>query len=140
MSTVAKCIDDLKLVASSIPSTKGITELVYSEKELLELSRLAEPPFIGVVYEGIFPTDDFSNQSLSNSVSMVIIVAYPEQGVKDGDKQKLDALTTLEELRSCLRTRKSPTGHFWRFKVEAPAKLEKGNLVWIQRWYTAFNS
>lgn len=140
MNVVADCVTQLKcLVIEALELDKNTDiNLVYSEKELLESSKLVEPPFIGIVYEGIFPASDNTNNAMSSRVQMLLVMMYPEKGILLNNV-KMDAIDSLDKIRKHIRNKKSPTNHFWKFTIEGQAEIKLGHLAWVQRWTTAYN-
>lgn len=117
------------------PDTERV-HFVASESDLITKVKGCPPPFCGVVYEGIRPTNDNSNQGLSNEISFSILILHPDKGLI-GAAPKDGVLEVLDDIRNLFKGQRSPTAHKWVFRGEMPAKEVNGCLVWFQRWATA---
>lgn len=136
MTIALDCTTDLEAKLNTIPAVADKAVMVYSESDLLAKAKSRQPPFIGIVYEGIRSVGDGSNQGLSSEMVFALLVIMPEKGLLSAST-KADVITILDAMRGVVRTTKSPTGHKWKFDAELPAKEVNGNLVWFQRWSTA---
>jgi hypothetical protein len=65
---------------------------------------------------------------------LVAVVALFRDSPTGDPSNFLNATRLLDAVRDTLKDRRSPSGHFWRFLVEAPAVLKDGNVMWLQRW------
>jgi hypothetical protein len=69
-----------------------------------------------------------------------IVLIDTGEGIRRTDQTKVKAITLLDTIRSTLMATRSPTGHFWRFLVEAPAQLKSNMVVWVSRWSTPYQT
>ncbi len=134
------CIADVTTVLQSIASLKGKVVNVYSEDELIDSTTLITYPAVGVVYEGMRSVEEMgSTNKVGNScelvVSIILIDTYTKTTQTAAKKQAAPILDKVRELMMA-NTRRSPTGHKWRFVVEAAATPKQGVVLWVQRWST----
>ena len=130
------CVEDLKAHLTSLSSFQGKTFEVYSEAELMDRSKGLMFPAAGVVYEGMraIPESDKESHKVGIScelVAAIMVIQKPE--IKDAKKRPL---SLLDSIREEILGKRSPTGHFWKFVVEAAAVEKSGAVIWLQRWST----
>lgn len=134
---IFKCLVDLKETLQSIATLGEKSLVVYSTEELMSKSSLVPIPAAGVIYEGTRATGeagrDTNRQGTSaEAIFTVLILA---------DRMKLSTQETKEAnihvmglIRKALRGKLSPSGHKYRFMLEAPADEKDDVLIWSQRW------
>lgn len=147
MSGIAtKCTKQLEELLKANPAVKKVFH-VYDEKELLDRSKglplSSKTVNVGVLYEGMKANQSVAAKgSASTVISTEIVVTVLIMGKPDDiyGADKMGMPTHLDALREAVKGQKSPTGHIWRFMVEAPAVLNDDVVLWIQRWSTAANN
>ena len=90
---------------------------------------------MGVLYEGLrgLPSPGgTSHLGLSAEVVFSIIVATRTQQLVNADI-KHPTLNLLDSIRNLFFDQISPTGHKYKFMVEA-ATVVNGSVMWVQRW------
>jgi imidazoleglycerol phosphate synthase glutamine amidotransferase subunit HisH len=146
MSNIAQaCIDNLLASLQSIAKLTGKTIQVYTEDELLDKTKQISLPAAGVMYEGMRAIHEQSAQNavksthrLGTSAEAVLSIMIIETSGVTGSSNSTKAISTelLDTIRNKIMGTKSPSGHYWRFVVEAAAEPKKGATFWIQRWAT----
>jgi hypothetical protein len=143
----AKCVADVQASIEGVPPFKGAGTkgrdkpalLVYSDEDLLRKSTGIALPIAGVVYEGMrggsAPGGGSHNTGLSAELVVSLILLFSTDAVGANDGRQL-AIEALDAVRDAMKDRRSPTGHFWRFVVEAAAEPKAGVILWVQRWAT----
>lgn len=131
------CLIDLKEVLQSIALLDNKTLLVYSAEELMDKASLVPLPAAGAVYEGMRATGEANKATnrtgtSAEAVFTVLVLADKLKLSTEGTKQA--NIHVMGLIRKALRMRKSPTGHVYRFVLEAPADEKGDTLIWAQRW------
>lgn len=138
-ATIARlCVDDVIASVQSISQFKNKVFQVYSEDELFDRSKNLIFPCVGVVYGGMRASPESKathKVGMSAELAVSILVLF-KNDVTAKKNQKMDTVDVLDELRDALKDRRSPSGHFWKFQVEAAATANGGVLVYLQRWAT----
>jgi hypothetical protein len=96
-------------------------------------------PAVGVVYEGMRPTSDGDKATHKLGISAELVASvmmFHRPDNMNAADTKTPAMTLLDSIRKEIMGSKSPTGHFWKFVVEAAATEKNGVVIWIQRWST----
>ena len=132
------CINDLtaRLKKSNLVQNKVYT--VYDQDHLMDTSKKIVYPCIGVLYEGTRATPNDQNQAShrvgisAEAVFAVTLMTTPD--LTGSDKNYMAAVDLLDDLRALVLDSKGPTGHYWRFVVEAAAQESNGVVSWVQRW------
>lgn len=140
MSGIAiNCIDDLVAKISKIPSVKGKVFHVYSEEELTERCKGITSLWVGVVYDGLRAISEGGKDThkIGGSAELVasVIILF-RQDTKATIDPKETVVSLLDTIRKGVITTKSPSGHFWKFQVEAAVEGKSGVLAYVQRWAT----
>lgn len=137
---VAEVLEDIKAKVLALPKFKDKVTHVYSYEELVDKSKNIPFPALGIVYEGLRGETGANAGSSASVVSTTLIVSLillTDSDGKLGGLPKMKAHEYLGQTRNAINKKQSPTGHKYRFVVEAPAS-EKGNKVlWVQRWSVA---
>lgn len=134
---VALTVADVEQRLQSIAVLAGKVLFVSDEDELADkLKAGVSYPAAAVVYEGMqsMPEAKESHRVglTSEMVIMICLVNRPSALVSSDTK--VPSLQILTDIREKMKDSRSPTGHFWRFVVEAPVKNSNGIAFWIQRW------
>jgi hypothetical protein len=133
------CVASLKLTLQSIAELKGRTLFVFDEDNLSDqVKGIGSLPAIGIVYEGMRATPEQGTGRMGMSAEMVfsLVLINRSNDIVSSDQTKTETLVILDAIRSKLLGTRSPTGHFWRFVVEAAASQSKGVVFWVTRWST----
>lgn len=145
MNDIAKkCVDDLKTHLAQLIAAGKVFH-VYSEEELMDKTKGITFPAVGIVYEGMRAVPESSTNAEAAKVShrlgvsaelvaAVMILQRPDN-ISAADT-KTPALSLLDDIRQEIHGSKSPSGHWWRFIVEASAQEKNGVVIWLQRWST----
>lgn len=134
MSIAALCIDDITTKLSTVVADKIFT--VYSEKDLLDKTKMIKFPAVGIMYEGIMSgAPDPSRQGMGGELKVALTLLLDGKSIGNLDR-KNDAATLLDAMRAAIRLTRSPSHHPWKFDSEVPAGQVGGLLVYIQRWTT----
>lgn len=130
------CIDDVASVLQLIASLKSKVLHVYSDEELTESTSAMSYPACGVVYEGMrsLAEDGPTSKTGTSSELVVSVLLVDIYGSVAKSAVKKNAAPILDAIRDAMMGRVSPTGHKWRFVVEAAATPKKGIVLWVQRW------
>lgn len=139
MSSIAvKCIEDVEKYLNSMSAVKGKVWHVYSEEELVERTKGLSFPCAGVLYDGMraIPEQGATGKmGLSAELILTVMVMFKQKTVSTVDA-KDSAVDFLDELRGKIAKSRSPSGHFWKFQLEAAVDGKSGVLSYIQRWST----
>lgn len=131
------------VVASVITKLQSIADIsnraleVLSEDDFLDKIKGLPCPSIGVVYEGMRATnkDDRASHRVGLAAELGLSLVLVTEGKAIlGGASPTSATTVLDSMRNVMKDTRSPTGHFWRFVLEAPALEKGGRTLWIQRW------
>lgn len=138
-----KCVTDLKTHLSQLIAAGKVIH-VYDENELMDKTKGLTFPAVGVVYEGMRAVPETSNAESSKVshklgvsgelIASIMILQRPDS-ISAADT-KTPAMTLLDDVRQEIMGSRSPSGHFWRFMVEASALEKNGVVIWLQRWST----
>lgn len=138
-SSIARlCVEDIKSRLDAVVELTGKVHQVYTETELFDKTKGLVFPCIGVVYEGMRPqAEPKVSHKIGTSVELVvaIVVLFKNNANAEADS-KLDTVDMLDVLRDTIKDTRSPSGHFWKFQLEAGTSVEGNTLVYMQRWAT----
>lgn len=139
------CIDQIDAALQSIAKLTGKVLQVYTEAELLDKTKLVTLPAAGVMYEGMRAVSEGQQANavktthrVGITAELVLSIMIIETGGNVTGTANTKRLSTalLDLVRDRLMATKSPSGHNWRFIVEAAAEPKNGAVFWIQRWAT----
>jgi len=134
--TAADVLADVMARLNTIPAIAQKIVVVYGEDDLSKKVAGITTPGLGIQYEGMRSVGDSGSTSKAGvSAEMVfslIVIQTPETFVRTDIKGQ--TINLLDSIRDSLIAQKSPTGHIYRFVVEAPAELKQGMTFWVQRW------
>lgn len=133
------CIEDIVKKVETVPGLKGRVFHVYSEEELIERTKGLSFPCAGIVYDGMRAISEGGKDThkIGGSAELVVsVMVFFRQDTKAKVDPKETTVAVLDSLRGKLITTKSPTGHFWKFQVEAAVEGKNGVLAYLQRWAT----
>lgn len=97
-------------------------------------SGLIKRPAVGVMYEGARTVD---GQPVGMSAELVFsLFVLTEKNVIAPQLSDVATETQviLDETRAAIQGIKAPTGHKWKWVLEAAAGSKGNLLVWVQRW------
>lgn len=135
--TVSKCVEDLRAHLQSIAAFKNKHLFVYHEDDLQDKLKGITLPGAGVIYEGMRALPEAGGAKIGLSAELVfslLVVSRPETLANVDSKTPL--LNILDDVRNAILFTRSPTGHKWRFVVEAATRETHGAIFWVQRWST----
>lgn len=133
------CIEDLQSKLQGLPEVAAKTFWVYDEADLFDTVKQLQFPATGVVYEGIRAVSETDKSSGRQGISGELIASVALlilPGIKGSASVKVQAVDFLDQMRNTIMGTRSPTGHLWKFVVEAAATEKNGAVVWLQRWST----
>lgn len=135
-----KCIVDVQDAVKSVAAFTGKTVFnVYDIDELVASAATLPVTGVGVVYEGMRSVPEINRESnrqgLSAEMIVAVVLAYKPEPIGPSS-QRITAVDTLDAIRDVMRARRSPSGHLWRFYIEAAAAKRGDRVIWIQRWAT----
>lgn len=136
MKFVTDCSADLSAKVKTVPTLGQKTITVMSIEDLTTQLASVTKPAVGILYEGARTVQDPNGKQVGVSGEIVFsILMLAETSVVSA---KVDMISPshdmLDKIRGAIHGTRSPTGHFWRWVMEAPA-AQKGSLqVWVQRW------
>lgn len=139
MSGVAvNCINDIEAKLSTIQALKGKVFSVYSEEELTEKTKGVVFPAVGVVYDGMRASPEpGATLKMGLSAELVIsVMVFFKQNTKATKDPKDTMIDLMDTIRNSIKSTKSPSGHYWKFQLEAAVEGKQGVLAFIQRWAT----
>lgn len=134
---VLACVQTVQTAVQSIALLKDRTVMVLNEENLMDKLKAVTLPAAGVLYEGLRATPERGAQqvgAMAECVVSVILVTPTPGAAPKADKTPL--FTLLDALRVKLMATNSPSGHKWKFIVEAAADEKNGVVFWVQRWST----
>lgn len=136
MKFATECSDDLESKVKSLSKLGGKALSVMSVDDLLAQLQGVVKPAVGVLYEGAreVPAQAGGQMGVSGEIvfSVILVAEVSVISAKVDTMKPVHLL--LDSMREVIHGSKSPTGHFWHWRLEAPV-AQKGNLaVWIQRW------
>lgn len=134
-----KCVADLKGHLEQLIAAGKVFH-VYSEEELMDKTKGITFPAVGIVYEGMRAVpEDSDKKSVKIGVSAELIAAVMliqrPDNISAADT-KTPTMNLLDDIRQEIMGSKSPSGHWWKFVVEASANEKNGVVIWLQRWST----
>lgn len=140
MSAIAiDCIQDIEAKVESLPALRGRVFHVYSEEELVERTKGLSFPCVGVIYDGLRSVGEPGKDSgkMGSSAELVVtVMIFFRQDTKAKNDPKESVVSQLDVIRKNILRTKSPSGHFWRFQIEAAVAGKEGVLTYLQRWVT----
>lgn len=136
MKFVTKCSLDLLEKIKTVPSLENKTLNVLSVDSLVNQIAHVVKPAAGVLYEGARGVSAEGGRQVGVSGEIVFsVILVSETSVLTS---QVDTMTPTHELldavRMAIQGTRSPTGHFWKWMLEAPAASKANVQVWIQRW------
>lgn len=131
-----KCVDHLmELVKSSLPTGQGDTVYVYDEEIFTDATKELEYPAVGVIYTGTQGKQSAPGRGMSAEMQFVLIFMFEEARFdKSGRADKSKATNLLRSIRNTVKSERSPSGHMWRFLMEAPRGTVDKHMVYYQKW------
>lgn len=138
---IHEIMEDLKkrMLTASIVK-EGRCAQVYTAEELKDKTKAINPPAIGLIYEGMKSNQTGENAKSNSSVSclaVVSVILLTNRVNQVGGSSAETAHTMLGSIRSVIKNQTSPTGHKYKFVVEAPASEDDTTVLWVQRWTVA---
>lgn len=136
---VNDCIESVEQLLKSLDDFGSKVFYIYSEDELLDKTKAISLPAMGVVYDGMRSLSESGKDTgkigVSAEIVVTVIVVFRRENFSTVDP-KLKVVQVLDSIRNKFRGVRSPTGHLWRFQLEAAVEGKKGLQSYIQRWST----
>jgi hypothetical protein len=115
--------------------------LVYNVEDLLGAIKNLRPA-VGIVYEGARsidtgtggPARTTDKVGASGEVVFSLVLVAEVSVLSQLADTMTNAHVLLDSLRAAIQGTRSPTGHKWKWVLEAPAATKSGAAVWIQRY------
>jgi hypothetical protein len=139
------CVQDLidKIVA--LEGFTGRVWHVYDEKELRQKDKgLAPTEKVGIIYDGLRVLPPPDNQPAGRAsdggggctaeMSFSVVMYLSLQPIALDDP-KIPAITKVDTIRKAIIRTRSPSGHFWKFRLEVAAAPGKES-AFLQKWTT----
>ena len=136
MKFVTDCTADLVTKVKSVPALGQKTITVMSIDDLTTQLTSVAKPAAGILYEGARTIQDQGGKQIGVSGEIVfsILMLVETSVVSSKVDMRSPAHDMLDLVREAIHGTRGPTGHFWKWMLEAPA-AQKGSLqVWVQRW------
>ena len=135
-SVAVDCIEELEKMVGAISELRGKVFHVSSEEDLMEKTKGIAFPCAGIVYGGMRSVPkkgETHDLGLSAELTASLLIGFKES--KDAKAHMKDtAITVLDKVRAAIRGKRSASGHFWKFNMEAPIEGKSGVLYYFQRW------
>jgi len=135
---VADCLDDLVLKLQSIAEFQNSVEVVHTPDKILTRMSSVPGSWCGVLYEGSAASAEDGHAKQGNG-TILSVGLYPvidaNMIVASLNTERL-VVELLHKMRATILGTVAPTGHQWRFVMEAYADSNKGKVLWQQRWRT----
>ena len=130
---VNQCVLDLKskILSSEAVNIDGKTLYIYDQDDIMNLKKELVPPFVGIVYVGMREVD---TKASGQGTELVIDLFVMGADCVDKSEDMAGQTTLLlDHIRNAIKCTRSPSGHYWIFRLEAP--VERGDdLLYMQRW------
>jgi hypothetical protein len=137
---VTECVEALKVILQTVPLLKDKVLFVTDEDDLMtQMKGIIALPAAGIIYDGMKSRESQGETAkFGLSADMVFTVVVINRGIAivANEQTKITSIALLDQVRNSIMTIRSPTGHFWRFVVEAAAAQHDGVVFWVQRWST----
>lgn len=137
---VAEVLEDVKSKIMALPKFKDKVGHIYTYEELVDKSKNVSFPALGIIYEGLRAErgeNAGKSASVVSSSIVVSLILLTDSDNKLGGLPKMKAHEYLALTRNALNNKPSPSGHKYRFIVEAPASEKGTKVMWVQRWSVA---
>lgn len=136
-----KCVADLRAHLGQLIAAGKVFH-VYSEEELMDKTKGITFPAVGIVYEGMRAVNEGAGDARvshklgvsAELIAAVMLIQRPDN-ISAADT-KTPTMNLLDDIRQEIMGSKSPSGHWWKFVVEASANEKNGVVIWLQRWST----
>lgn len=100
-------------------------------------SGLIKRPAVGILYEGGRTQNGQGGAQLGISAELtfsVLLLCEVPNIAPNLTETTTEAMVLLDGIRDAVQGQMSPTGHKWKWVIEAPAGKRDRFLVWLQRW------
>lgn len=133
-----KCVDDIETRLKTMAGMSKRVFHIYSEDDLMDITKGLVFPCMGVVYNGIraIPEAGSTGKQGGSGELVITVMLFFRDESKAANSLKLSATELLDDVRDAIMGTRSPSGHFWRFQLEAPVEGKKNVLSYVQRWST----
>ena len=133
---VVECINDIIEAVQSVAEFEQRVATVFDEEDAMnQLKGLARWPAAVVQYEGMKAVEGQQAGNWPNAATLIMSILVVNQGQRlIKTDTKVSTLLLLTQLRKTLLGRTAPSGHKWKFVVEAAASEKNGLIFWVQRW------
>ncbi len=136
MKPMLDCLADLTSKVQEVGQIGGRTMFTTSLESIIAGTSNMPKPAVGFMYEGARAIESEGGKQIGVSAEMVFsILLVLEQQVLNLKKDNNPlAHELLDLLRLQIHGTRSPTGHFWSWKLEAPVAVKGTTGIWLQRW------
>lgn len=139
MTAIAiSCIEDIEKKIKSVAAVGNRVFHVASEAEIVEKTKGLAYPCVGVIYTGMTAISETGSTSkLGQSAELVVtVLLFFKKDSRATNDPKESTVAVLDSIRKNIMATKSPSGHYWRFKVEAAVDGGESLMTFMQRWAT----
>jgi hypothetical protein len=136
MKFVIDSADDLAAKCRSVPTLGNKTITVISIDDLIAQMTSAVKPAVGILYEGArsVNTDGSKQLGVTGEIVFSLLLLSETSTLSIIPNFISPAHDLLDTIRGAIHGTRAPSGHYWKWVMEAPA-AQKGSLqVWVQRW------
>jgi hypothetical protein len=136
MKFVTDCNADLIDKIKTVATLQKQAISVYSMDDLVAQMSNVVKPAAGVMYEGARSVSPEGGKQ-ANSTAEIVFSLFLLTEYSSFSKQvdvRTPAHEVLDGLREAIHGTRSPTGHFWKWQLEAPVKPNGKFAIWLQRW------
>lgn len=127
---------EMQGLLQSIAQFQNSTVFVYDDEDIADKLKNASFPCVGLIYNGMRRNPESGRavpKGLSCELMFTVMLITKGQTIVVTDQKPL-AIGLLDSLRLAILGRRSVTGHFYCFEMEAPGRPSKGLIFWGQRW------
>lgn len=142
MQSATECTVQLIALINENPKFKDKVITASSVDGLVAKLKNAKKPAAGILYEGARPAPSDGGRQIGVSCEMVFsVVLVMEENIINPVKMDTteEAHVHLDSFFNLISGKRSKTGHFWKWAIEAPVTQKAGNSLWVQRWSTIIN-
>lgn len=132
-------MNDLLAKVGAVPALAGKVLIGSGLDEIMNLMSKVSTPNAGIIYEGMRSTGQEGGVTMKTGLTTELVCSV----VLMNSAKKLSIADTitpstalLDAIRDQVKLKRSPTGHLWKFVVEAAAVEKHGIIIYVQRWAT----
>jgi hypothetical protein len=134
---VLVCVEHIRTSLQSIALLKKKILFVTDQESLMDQAKgVGSLPACGIIYDGMRAVGETGSGRTGGMAEMVfsLVLINRDTDIVSTDQTKNTSILILDQMRALFLDKISPTGHRWKFVVEAAAAENKGTVFWVQRW------